>query len=123
MTPSNTIEGTVEAANPKGLKLNGEWLNWSQFATSRLEAGKGQAVRLKVDGKGFIRELEHLGQPEPTPNLSRIYPESTPNCVARLAVLKAASHFLGLMSQSRPEVRSEHVLVLADKWLAWVEVD
>jgi hypothetical protein len=25
------------------------------------------------------------------------------------------------MSPSREEVKSEHVLVLADKWLAWVE--
>src|SRR5207253_6074264 len=31
------------------------------------------------------------------------------------------SNFLGLMSQAREEVRSDHVLVLADKWLAWVE--
>jgi hypothetical protein len=35
-------------------------------------------------------------------------------------VLQAAANFLGLMSQTRDEVRSEHVLVLADKWLAWV---
>ena len=25
------------------------------------------------------------------------------------------------MSQTREEVKSEHVLLLADKWLAWVE--
>jgi hypothetical protein len=113
-----TVEGTVEAANPKGLKLNGEWLNWSQFATSRLEAGKGQAVRLKVDGKGFIRELEHL-LPEGENDRSGQGAERDAR-IARLAVLKAASAFLGLMSQSRPEVRSEHVLVLADRWLDWV---
>jgi hypothetical protein len=35
--------------------------------------------------------------------------------------LKAAANFLGLMSQCHEEVRSEHVLVLADKWLVWVE--
>ena len=43
--------------------------------------------------------------------------------IARLAVLKAAANFLGQMSQTREEVRSEHVLVLADKWLAWLEGD
>ena len=39
----------------------------------------------------------------------------------RLAVLQAAANFLGLWGQAREEVRSEHVLVLAQKWLAWVE--
>jgi hypothetical protein len=110
-----TVEGRVEAANPKGLKLNGEWLNWSQFATSRLEAGKGQAVRLKVDGKGFIRELEHL-LPEGEVDASG----QGSARATRLAVLTTAATFLGHMSQSRQEVRSEHVLVLADRWLDWV---
>src|SRR5579859_4334405 len=35
--------------------------------------------------------------------------------------LKAAANFLGLISQCREEVKSDHVLVLADRWLAWVE--
>jgi len=113
----NTVEGTVEAANPKGLKLNGEWLNWSQFATSRLEAGKGQTVRLRVDSKGFIRELEHLGAEPATQSPAVLRDER----IARLAVLKAAATFLAAMSQTRQDVRTEHVLVLADKWLAWVE--
>ena len=39
----------------------------------------------------------------------------------RLAVLQAAANFLGLWGQAREEVRSEHVLVLAARWLAWVE--
>ena len=41
--------------------------------------------------------------------------------IARRAVLKAAANFVGLLSQSREEVRSEHVLVLAVRWLEWVE--
>jgi len=41
--------------------------------------------------------------------------------IARRALLKAAANFLGLLSQSREEVRSEHVLVLAVRWLEWVE--
>jgi hypothetical protein len=39
----------------------------------------------------------------------------------RLAVLQAAASFLGQIGQCRQEVRSEHVLVLAERWLAWVE--
>ncbi len=38
-----------------------------------------------------------------------------------MAVLKAAANFLGLMSQCREDVKSDHVLLLADRWLAWVE--
>jgi hypothetical protein len=34
--------------------------------------------------------------------------------INRLAVLKAAASFLGALSQTREEVRSERVLVLAD---------
>src|SRR5207244_957644 len=38
-----------------------------------------------------------------------------------MAVLKAAANFLGLMSQAREEVKSDHVLLLADRWLEWVD--
>jgi hypothetical protein len=38
-----------------------------------------------------------------------------------LVVLQAAASFLGLMGQAREEVKSDHVLILADKWLAWVK--
>jgi hypothetical protein len=35
-------------------------------------------------------------------------------------VLKAAAEFVGLWGQTREEVKSDHVLVIADKWLEWV---
>jgi len=41
--------------------------------------------------------------------------------VRNWAVLKAAAEFVGLWGQTREEVKSDHVLVLADKWLKWVE--
>jgi len=41
--------------------------------------------------------------------------------IAKLTVLKAAAHFLGALSQTHEDVKSEHVLKLADRWLAWVE--
>jgi hypothetical protein len=72
-------------------------------------------VRLEVDNRGYIKDLEVLGRPE-TPALLSDRDER----IARLAVLKAAANFLGQMSQRREEVRSDHVLPLAEKWLAWV---
>ena len=40
--------------------------------------------------------------------------------ITKLAVLKAAAEFVGLWGQTRPEIKSEHVLQIADKWLEWV---
>jgi hypothetical protein len=63
-----------------------------------------------------LKELAVLGRPE-TPALSSDRDET----VSRLAVLKAAANFLGMLSQTREDVRCEHVLMLADRWLSWVE--
>jgi hypothetical protein len=38
----------------------------------------------------------------------------------RVAVLTAAAEFLGQLSRTRDDVRSDHVLMLAERWLAWV---
>jgi hypothetical protein len=75
---------------------------------------------LNLDGKGFIKSLQVLdGAPSPTSSPSSV--GSRDRVITKLTVLKAASNFLGLMSQAREEVRSDHVLVLAEKWLRWVE--
>jgi hypothetical protein len=76
-------------------------------------------VYLGLDADGFVRQLQVLddapsaGAPAVSPGRDRT---ST-----RLAVLTAAANFLGLMGQAREEVKSDHVLILADKWLTWVE--
>lgn len=111
------VEGTVEAANERGIKLRGDWLNMSKFKPLDLPPA-GAAVRALVDVKGFLTSVHVLEQPTTeTPAVLRSDRDAT---ITRLAVLKAAANFLGLMSQAREEVRSDHVLVLADKWLAWV---
>ena len=56
--------------------------------------------------------------------LRRLWPFVRPYVapyVGGLAVLSAAASFLGAMSQTHQDVRSEHVLMLAERWLAWVE--
>ena len=74
-------------------------------------------MHLGLDSSGFVRELQVLGQPA---NIADSSAERSRE-IRRLTALKAAAHFLGLMSQTHDEVKSEHVLVLADRWLAWVE--
>ena len=108
------VEGLVESVNAKGLKIGGAWVNVSQFNPVELPEA-GAHVRLSVDSKGYIRTLELLGTERKTAGLER------DERITRLAVLKAAANFLGQLSQTREEVRSEHVLVLADRWLAWVD--
>ena len=112
------VEGLVEAVNAKGVRVAGEWLNLSQFHPVELPEA-GARVRLDVDLKGYIRSLDVLtASPAHT---SAAFPADKDERITRLAVLKAAANFVGLMSQTREDVKSEHVLALADKWLAWVE--
>jgi hypothetical protein len=110
--PTEQVEGVVEATNAKGLKIAGAWVNVSQFRPVEIPE-PGTYARVDVDSKGYIRQLEVLSERK-TAGLER------DDHITRLAVLKAASYFLGQLSQTREEVRSDHVLVLADKWLAWV---
>lgn len=116
-TVADQVEGLVESANDHGIKVAGEWRNVSKFKPVELPE-RGARVRLELDSKGFIKSLQVLaGAPSPTSTSS----SARDRTITRLAVLKAASHFLGLMGQSREEVKSDHVLLLANKWLAWVE--
>jgi hypothetical protein len=109
------VEGVVEAVNAKGLKIGGAWVNVSQFRPVELPE-TGAHVRLKVDAKGYIVSIENLSPPEKTPaGLS-----DKDQRITRLAVLKAAAEFVGRYAQMREDVKSEHVLVLADRWLEWV---
>src|SRR5205809_55819 len=98
-----SVEGTVQARNERGVRIDGQWLNLSRFRPVGLP-DTGARIRAEVDNRGFICSLEVL-EPAPqtqTPTvLSRTERDET---ITRLAVLQAASHFLGLMGQSREEV-------------------
>jgi len=115
-TPTEDVEGVVEATNAKGLKIGGAWVNVSQFRPVELPE-TGAHVRLKVDSKGYIVSLENLSPAASTPAVLSGKDER----ITRLAVLKAAAEFVGRYAQMREDVKSEHVLVLADRWLEWVE--
>jgi len=114
--PTQQVEGVVEATNRTGLKIGGAWVNVSQFHSVELPEA-GAHVRLSVDAKGFIRELEVLDSKlsEPLKSAGVVSTERDER-ITRLAVLKAAAAF----GASRPDVKSSEVLMIADKWLAWV---
>jgi hypothetical protein len=113
-TTGDQVEGVVEARTASGIKVNGTWASESKFHPVGLP-DRGTRVRLELDNKGFIRTLHVL---DAAPSASSSDRDRT---ITRLSVLKTAANFLGAMAQVHEEVRSDHVLTLADKWLAWVE--
>jgi hypothetical protein len=107
------VEGTVEGVNATGLKIGGAWVNVSRLHPVVLPEA-GAHVRMKVDAKGYIASLENL-----SPATAHSATDRDAR-ITRLAVLKAAAIFVGQFSQCHDGVKSEHVLVLADRWLDWV---
>jgi hypothetical protein len=116
---ADLVEGLVESTNERGIRVGGEWRNVSKFHPVDLP-DRGARVRLALDAKGFIKTLHVLDSARASGGSSAPPRERT---ITRLAVLKAASNFLGLLGQNREDVCSDHVLVLADKWLAWIDQD
>jgi len=119
MTTSNgqvgeVLDGLVEAVNERGVKVGGDWRNVSKFHPVELP-GQGARVRLELDNKGFIRTLQVLDQ---APSASSSNRDIT---ITRLSVLKTAAAFLAQMGQVHEGVKSDHVIPLAERWLAWVE--
>lgn len=110
---SGTVtEGTVEQVNGTGIRIAGEWLNVSKFRPVALPA-VGALVRVETDGKGFITRIDQ--------DADRADEQIRDETTVRLAVLQAAATYLGQVARAREDVKADHVLLLADKWLEWVE--
>lgn len=122
LSQTEDVEGIVESVNATGLKLGGAWVNLSRFHPVELPES-GAHVRLKIDAKGYIVALEDLSLAESESQKTPAVLSGRDERITRLAVLKAAANFVGLWGQTRQEVKSDHVLILADKWLAWVDSD
>jgi len=110
------VEGLVEAINDRGIRVAGEWRNVSKFHPVALP-DRGAHVRLDLDAKGFIKTIQVLNG---APSSSRSDVSSRDATITRLSVLKTAANFLAHMGQAHEGVKSEHVIPLAERWLAWV---
>lgn len=104
-----TVEGVIESRNDRGVKLNGDWINLSKFRPIDLP-DTGASIRAEVDNRGYLCSVEVLDDPNPTRS-------DRNETITRLAVLKAAAAF----GASRQDLKSSEVLMIADKWLAWVQ--
>ena len=123
-TPTEQVEGVVQAVNATGLKLGGAWLNVSQYGPRLELPDAGSQIRAQIDSRGYIKTLEVLESntsEKSDSNASEMSHSPRDERITRLEVLRAAAEFVGLWGQTREDVRSEHVLVLAERWLAWVE--
>jgi hypothetical protein len=109
------VEGIVASANERGVHLQGEpdWHNFSKYGDRLAPPRRGARVRLGLDADGFVRALQVLDDASSAgmPAVDSARDRTS----TRLAVLKAAASFLGQMGQACEEVKSEHVLVLADR--------
>lgn len=128
-TQLETVTGLVERVSDRGtgIKVNGEWCNASQYVQPPLEMPTaGQRVNLQVErtDRGiWVQSIEVLdgGQTHQLPQQQRRGGSGRSPAelrdIRRLSVLKAAAAF----AASRSDVKSADVLVIAGRWLAWVE--
>jgi hypothetical protein len=85
VAPVERIAGLVEAVNPKGVRVDGRWWNYSRYADVPRPA-RGQHVELDAKG-GFIRTLRVVDVAPPDA-------KDRERTILRLAVLKAAAGFV-----------------------------
>ena len=83
MTASNgqiadVVEGIVESANDRGVKVGAEWRNVSRLHPVDLR-DRGARVRLDLDSKGFIRSAHIL---DAAANAARPRPRAIAKSVA-----------------------------------------
>ena len=53
------VSGTIERVNEKGIKLNGEWFNFSKFMPRVPELKEGDLIEFK-SSKNFINEVSRV---------------------------------------------------------------
>ncbi|MGI9146028.1 MAG: hypothetical protein ACR2IK_05685 [Chloroflexota bacterium] len=116
------VEGAVESANERGLRLDGEsdWRNFSKWTAEPITPPRrGTNVRLGLDASGFIRELQVLDGG--SVNTSSLTSPSRDREIRRMTSIKIAANVIGQFAQTHEEVRTDHIFPLADRILAWVE--
>src|SRR5437868_1880314 len=112
-----TLSGTVEAINAKGVKVLGEWCNFSQYHPIISLPVVGQIVELQVEqtDKGvWINSLDIAEAASLPPSSDR------DREIRRMACLKAAASFASGRVIAGQDVSSKDVLAVAEAFERWV---
>jgi hypothetical protein len=110
-----THTGVVKAVNDKGIRLEGEleWRNYSKWAEAFDPPTPGQSVAVKLDGKGFVRDVAVLDSPTDAP---QTHEASRETAIIRQTCLKASAAFCA----SRIDLKSADLFALAERMEKWV---
>ncbi len=115
--PQQSVEqsaGVVEAVNERGVRIAGQWHNFSKFSDVPRPM-TGAQVELTLKG-GWIQSLEVVDE-SPSHGEKSFQPATTrERTIARLAVLKSAAAYCA----ARPDAKANDVLKVATAWEAWV---
>lgn len=123
MSLSSTFTGVVAAVNDKGLRLDGHesWMNLSKFAPGVVLPERGSTVTVAVDGKGFIRSVEHAeGAPVAAPTQNGHQTATSGQQRDRLIVRQSSAKTAFEFAASRPDMRAVDAIHLASLIEAWV---
>jgi hypothetical protein len=133
------LTGVVEATNEKGVKVDGEWRNWSKYCKDRPTLTRGQQVTLLMDGDfvmgvagGLAAQSEASGYrsgdtaPRPISNGANEAAGGVPGLsrdvlIVRQSSLKAAVDLCAVVAQVNPSgAKTEAVLKVAAAFESWV---
>jgi len=124
-TPRNLVilSGAVEQVNARGtgIKLLGEWLNVSQYHPIAVMPTPGEIVEVQVEqtDKGvWVNSLRIVGS---APSLTLASSSDRERAIARMSALRSAAIYCAHRSAVDESVKPEHILVLAERMLAWLE--
>lgn len=152
MTQSNgqteTVRGLVEQANPKGIKVDGRWFNFSQYSGDVTRPDVGDEIEMEVAKGKFIDSLSVVGGQEmggndfgddfagfdatpAPPAASRATPRSTTPVASRVTAPSGESRNaeirrLALVKAAadyaarRSDLTPEDVMAIAAQWEGWV---
>ena len=112
-TGTAQLVGLVESVNEKGVKIAGEWLNFSKWATDVTLPERGQVVALSLDKAGFVRSIAPAAA---TPDAQHGPSVGRETLIIRQTCVKASAEFCA----SRPELRTTDLLALAERMEAWI---
>jgi hypothetical protein len=131
--PLQRLIAQVEATNDKGVKLEGEWRNFSRYAKPEaIQAHTaGQWVEVQLDGAGFVRVLmvsvtkpatpAAPGEPLPSEPFEDVLPAqdqrgpSKDLLIVRQTCLKVAAEF----TASRTDLKCADLVTMAEHLERW----